>query len=185
MTNVVPGVDPARANTPAISRGYTKKGNKVVSWDVLSYCLPDECPMREVCPYKKRSDVKCMVELKYVNSVFDLFIGANMEDMDAIALNRAGLMLIPLYHQLVKLKIAAYGVRNPIVVLSNKTITIHPVYKETREVMKTINSILKDTFKSAKPVKEDIPPEFDPVFERAMEQGDPDQYEDLYGKEGD
>jgi len=183
MTNVVPGVDPARANTPNISRGRTKTGNKVVSWDVLSYCLPDECPMREVCPYKKRPDVKCMVELKYVNAVYDLFIGANMEDMDALALNRAGLMLIPLYHQLVKLKIAAYGVRNPIIMLPNKTITVHPVFKETREVMKTINSILKDTFKTAKPPKDDIPNEFDPELERALEVGNPDKYEELYGEE--
>ena len=118
----------------------------LLRWDPVTKCF-DRCPIYDDCPYAKKG--KCSIESTYMNNVFDNLVNPNPErgvadQLNDIELQRVGLHLIPLYHQLIKMKKEAYAVRDISHVNKQGSIKIHPVFAEIREIIRCISKEIKD-----------------------------------------
>lgn len=173
----MPGPEASTANARhrlgnvQIHKGSTRDGIPVVMWDAVPACEPATCKMEEVCPYTHTG--KCGVKLKYLNHVYTSLIGQVDRD-DAIALFKIGFHLVPLYGHLIQFKMEEYGSR---VMHSqeNGKRYINPIFKEIRETIKVISSVMKDMRGS---VEADI-------MRDMIKDGDEDYYDSLFNNEGD
>ena len=139
-------VDPGRINTLSPKVGNVE-GRSVVRWDPATICN-DRCPIQDDCTFKKRVG-KCGIEVSYMNVIFNNLIDPNpdkgiADQLNDIELQRVGLHLIPLYHQLIKMKKEAYAVRDISHVNKQGSIKIHPVFGEIREIIRCISKEIKD-----------------------------------------
>jgi len=125
----------------AIAGGLTSTkfaNNSIMSLDIAPLCSED-CPLHDTCTYQKVG--RCRVHVRYLN---DLYRNLNSTvekfkcDEDKI---RFGLHIIPLYSQLLTFKMyeSAFNIKD--VMLGNK---VHPIYREIRETIRTLDSMMKD-----------------------------------------
>lgn len=173
----MPGPEASTANprkrlgNVQIHKGATKEGIPVVMWDAVPHCEPETCKMEQVCPYTHSG--KCGVKLKYLNHVYTSLIGQVNED-DAIALFKIGFHLVPLYGHLIQFKMEEYGSRVMYADEKGKR-SINPIFREIRETIKVINTIMKDMKSS---VEADI-------MRDMIKDGDSDYYDNLFNDSGD
>ena len=125
---------------PDPTKGITEEGNTWIIWDAVRNCRVKKCPIYKVCAYAKGKNKKCKAEIKYISSVFKSIDNSVGDKMTQLLLNKISLHLIPLYHQLVILKIEAYAVDSVIYYNKQGAMKINPIFKEIRE---TISSIEK------------------------------------------
>ena len=139
-------VDPMKVNTLSPKIGNLD-GDPVLRWDPATMCS-DRCPLDADCNSKKRFG-KCSVEVSYMNTIYSNLVNPNSDkgiadQLNDIELQRVGLHLIPLYHQLIKMKKEAYAVRDISHVNKQGSIKIHPVFAEIREIIRCIAKEIKD-----------------------------------------
>lgn len=184
-----------RAGSLRMNRGEITKrvgSQTMIMWDVAMNCLFKECPFYERCPYvvkwRNKYDSegrtkKCRAQIEYTNTIYrammDRFDAARITD-EQVA--KIGLQIIPLYTQLFKMKMIEYSLGYDKVAQfgAKGGISIHPVYKEIRELIKTINSVwkgvgsenIKNGRKSSKDVKEDVEGFGDTSFYKMMMEGE-------------
>lgn len=125
-------------------------------WDVRSKCAREDCPVFNICPYINETDYPnstCSVEGEYLTHVGMLIheMGAKGY-MDQVQVHKAGILMIPLYRQLIKMKLVELGMDSVMIssVKENKdgSIThskpgINPIYKEIRDIIKNISDMWK------------------------------------------
>jgi len=114
---------------------------QIAMWDALPYCT-QSCSFFEECPHNildqvDSDTIKCQLREKYLQSVFGTLTSCIEED--PMSFHKVGFMLIPLYSHLVSFKIEEHVHRN----ILNKG-RVNAIYKEIRETIKLINSLLKD-----------------------------------------
>ena len=124
--------------------GELVKGKQLYMWDAASPCKHTQCRIFEICPYVKQKD--CVVEKRYLHVAFNQIIVNHGEDLTESQLYRAGTLIIPLYAQLIKLKILELSVPSPLTYSSKGDVKIHPVYKEIREIIQHINRTFLSVF---------------------------------------
>jgi len=111
------------------------------NFDIVNSIPPcsEECFTWEDCIYK--GDVRCGLRANYLRVVLKGLEGKtkNIDSMDAMKIS---LLLIPLFMQLVDMKLFLYDMGVNGVMLGNR---IHPVYAEIRSVIREINFMLKET----------------------------------------
>ena len=138
-------MNPQRAN-----RLYPKVGDLdgrgVSRWDPTSKCT-ESCEIYEDCPYGKVG--LCTLERNYMNNIFNNLISANPErgiadQLSDIELQRVGIHLIPLYHQLIRMKKEAYAVKQMVHENKQGTLKVHPIFAEIRDVIKCISREMHD-----------------------------------------
>lgn len=130
------------------------------AWDASDneYC-PD-CKIYMSCPYAdgrghylaKISDdlaPKCYFQVDYLSKAMHAAYSAAGGTVTQDQVWRIGMELIPLYAQLFKFKLYEYYMKTHnqegLIVVSEKGMKkIHPVYKEIREVIKTLSILWKD-----------------------------------------
>jgi len=177
-------VDPAKINSLHPTIG-AYQGKQVLRWDPASKCT-DQCALYNDCPYAKGG--KCTLELTYMNVIFNNLITMDpnrgiADRLTDIELQRVGIHLIPLYHQLIRLKKEAFAVKQITVTNKQGSLMIHPVFKEIREVIKCVSREIKELG-----INEKWKRKFGGIanieggsssIEELMEQGDPNFYDKL------
>ena len=160
-------------------------GKSLLRWDPATLCN-EKCPIYDDCPYVKEG--RCSLERTYMNGIYNTLISPHpnqgIADMlSDIELQRVGIHLIPLYHQLIRLKKEAFAVKQMTVTNKQGSVNIHPVFKEIREVIRCISKEIKEIG-----INEKWKRKYGGVvnieggsgsIEELMEQGDPNFYDHL------
>ncbi len=135
--------------TLSVARGTGRSGNSLWSWDALQDCKGEECPAAKSCQYlhkaQERGDEmkKCRVMATYLRSVSTTILGNYENQMDEGQLFRVGMHIIPLYRNLIKMKIEEIGIRSVVTTDERGKKSINPLYKEIREYIKLIEQMWK------------------------------------------
>jgi len=121
-------------------------GHRFAVWDYIGKCQGDECVIHDVCSYKDakptsdRQTKKCGIERYYMGVVFKPFGELVEKTKDPFIMQWIGLHIIPLYHQLIKLKKFERSLKSPMDVSSKGDVRAHPVLKEIRTVISAIRT---------------------------------------------
>lgn len=150
-----------------------KGGKTMILWDAISPCHQEGCPINHLCPHTNKN-TKCEVEVQYINAAVASIIHANK--LSDAQVHHAGTILMPLYSHLVKFKLVELSLDSPLIMAKNKFHSIHPIYREIRETIKTINKVWTDLFKAE--IRTLVPD-----IKDLLEHGDPHYQETLYKEE--
>lgn len=158
-------------NNLGIAKGQIN-GNRFPLWDSVPLCRKKECPLFEECQYHKDVTKKCKLQVHYLRSALDITL-SNLpsKSPSEYTLSKVGLHLLPLYKQLITMKMLEHTLRSPEVGEGGK-VKIHPVYKEIRQINKDIDMVLKDLEVNGS-IKKDLLPNLPPAAK-----------EHLHGSEG-
>jgi len=127
----------------------------LMAWDFAKECTGEDCPLYHLCEYRHYAHMnkehhsattKCMLHQRYLKNVLHAVVEKmkRSEDFTQESVIKMGYQMLPLYDQLFKFKMWEYN-NNDLVYLSEKgTPKVHPVYKEIREIIKTISGIWRD-----------------------------------------
>ena len=132
----------------AIHKGK-KDGESVpiVMWDAIPKCDPDTCPIVDLCPYNKNGN--CTLRVNYQKHIVDSVL-ASIKEITEEQMLKVGMHLIPLYTQLIQMKMIALNA-DPMVV-SRGSLVPNPVYKEIRIIIREVSACLRDIGISAEPL---------------------------------
>jgi len=121
------------------------KGGGLVSWDTVTACNEEICPIERICRYERESGSPCKIEVGYMKAVTDLFYRAAEKIDDEMVRVHIGFTLIPLYQQLLVMLKAELGVRlnGETMVGRGERVRVHPIYGEIREIQKSVLNFLK------------------------------------------
>lgn len=139
-------------------------GRDLLVWDGVQPCRGQNCPIYNRCyfSWKNTANSNCLVQKDYIATLLNT-ISNTYHILDDMQLFRIGMMIVPLYSQLVRLKIIELGVVDVVTTNEKGVQAIHPILKEVREVMKSINTIWKDLEMVPPKLPEIIPPKKDDV----------------------
>lgn len=138
MENEKELIDPSKIGDFNLEKGALRENVQMFAWDGIRECSED-CPMYDDCSYPHKG--KCAVQMQYVGALYKAILGT-YKWLDEAMLFKIGMEVIPLYVHLSKLQITELSLTTP-VVESKKGVGIHPVYKEIRETLKTIQMLWK------------------------------------------
>jgi len=85
----------------------------------------------------------CRVAASYLKSVSTTILGNYEDKMDEGTLFRVGMHIIPLYRNLIKMKIEEIGVKRVVQKDERGKLSINPLYKEIREYIKLLEQMWK------------------------------------------
>jgi hypothetical protein len=111
----------------------------IVMWDAIPKCDPDTCPIEDVCPYMKNG--KCTLRANYQKHVVDCVLSC-FEEVDKEQMLKIGMHLIPLYAQLIQMKI--HALKAAPLVISRGALVPNPIFKEVRTIIRDITFVLRD-----------------------------------------
>lgn len=110
----------------------------------------EECFTYGDCVY--RGDVRCGLRVNYLKVVMKGLEGY-VKEIDSMEAMKISFLLIPLFLQLVDMKLYLYDLGINGVMLGNR---IHPVYAEIRSVIREINFMLKESGVGIRGKKENL-----------------------------
>jgi len=116
-------------------------------WTAIQDCDMENCPSYQICPYfTTELNRKCVVVMKYLKQVEKMILDNLASEMDNFDLFRVGMQIIPLYKQLARFKILEMALQTSQIPEMTKsgTTKIHSLFKEIREVIKTIDSTWRE-----------------------------------------
>jgi len=172
---------------------YSDETSRLVAGKFLWTIRADICKLSERCQYVKKGF--CSVESQYLSAItapvlklLDESSAARLTELDW---QDFGLKMIPLYHDLIKVKKAEAALCS-VIVYSSHGVRMHPLYREKRDIIKAIDSLdisklLKEKFRELG-MKDVTPAGAGPDVGELLEQhGDPDFADSLMdsGKKGD
>lgn len=135
----------------SLTCGNVKKNVPFILWESVPKCSTD-CCIVNICPEYTADSVKCPVQITYIRKVYGWFVDliAKRPDTDAVKMAGIGLRLMPLYGQLIKLKIVEMGLGHGITMTGARgTTAIHPVFREIRDTMMAISKVQQELLKEA------------------------------------
>ena len=140
---------------------------QLIMWDALPNCS-EECSIYEDCPYGAvpHKRLKCEMRRRYLESVMGS-LDKGIPKKDEMSNLSVGLMIAPLFSHLISFKIFEYSTGHNIMYGKG----VHPVYKEIRATIKSINDILRDLGINNKDGKD-----------RGLIDGNSDYYDDMIRK---
>lgn len=140
--------------TAHVRKGFIgDSGVEVLIWDKVRDCRADDCPIFQSCPYmatafkrKKAAELRaagkrignCGVEMKYIYHIEQPFLAMMQKSPEPFIMQTIGMHLIPLYHDLIQLKIEKAGLKEITYRDSKGTLRIHPVFDQLDKVHKMI-----------------------------------------------
>lgn len=124
------------------------EGYTFTSLDYVGPCKGEDCPIADECNYWQNNSriATCRVEANYLKAVHDTFMELVDKVPDPFMMQWVGSHFIKLYHQLIKMQMEEMAIRGRYTYedKSGKKM-IHPVFKEIREIIKSIRSEWKDS----------------------------------------
>jgi len=101
------------------------------------------CSLSKKCQYIKRG--YCAIEVQYLNAVCSpvlrLLQDPAVPALTEIEFLEFGLKYLPLHHDLIRIKRAIAALSDILVVTQRGGIQVHPLYREKREVIKSIEGL--------------------------------------------
>lgn len=127
-------------NAPIVTLVTEKCSVPLIVWNNIMDCSED-CLIHSSCSVKKEE--KCSVMRDYISNILNSAVnvhGSYLNEKDMITI---GMLIIPLYSQLFKLKIMEKSIGMDGMIRFNKqgTWSMHPVYREIRDCVKSIESM--------------------------------------------
>jgi len=178
-------------NTLTPVAGRDEKNRMILRMEAVQKCTP-QCLLWNECPYEgtKKRQSKCQIEVQFLNGVFGTLFDPGSDKnlsgvLNDLEFQRVCTTLMPLYHQLVRMNKEAYTVKRVSYVNKQGSIAMHPVFREQREIIKSINAEMRELklierwekhFGSAKSLKMK-----GMSIEDMFETGDPDYYNSMAG----
>jgi hypothetical protein len=124
----------------AIHKGKAgKTDTPIVMWDAIPVCEPDTCPIVDTCPYNKNG--RCTLRGNYQKHVVDSVLDS-LDEIDHAQMLKIGMHLIPLYTQLIQMKI--FALNADAMVVSRGSLVPNPIFKEIRTIIRDISFVLRD-----------------------------------------
>lgn len=127
----------------------------ICSWDFVEACTGKKCGIHERCKYFQEGKTvpkpellewgknpPCLVQKHYVNSVYTALTNPNRGELSPEDAVRVGLFVMPLFGSLIKMKIAEASMNGVVYFNKQGNPAINPIYREMRETMRSIDSIL-------------------------------------------
>ena len=146
-------------------RGRVQDSVSLVLWDLCSECKDSSCALVNRCDYRKTGH--CSMETQYLNAVTAPVVRM-LQDPDIPVLTEIefldfGLKFLPLYHDLVRIKMAILALYE-VTVDGAQGVRVHPLFREKREIIKAIEAleitkVLRERFKNLKNVTPFMSPE--------------------------
>ena len=140
---------------------------QLYAWDFVGDCTREDWPVFRDCEKQPDPDSdtyspKCSIQLEYIRQTANIILNC-YEDIDEVTAFKIGTHLIPLYSDLVLLKLTRSGLDHVVLTSNRGSISIHPVLKEIREthrrILATWNELgLKST--TARKELENLEPDF-------------------------
>lgn len=109
---------------------------RLAAWDAIPEC-DEDCKLYETCPYDK-TKTRCNLRKSYIENILKT-LTKSVKDPDPITLIRIGMLLVPLFNNLIDLKIEKHTKRGRVMGMKGN---ISPVMKEMRETIKQVDSML-------------------------------------------
>lgn len=136
----------------------SEDGFYLLAWDFARKCDGKKCPIWHLCEYKDswmmREDKQgepgatsnCMLHQRYLKNVIHAVVQKmkDRKDVTQEGVIKLGYQLLPLYDQLFKFKMWEYGNEELVYISEKGTPKVHPVYKEIREIVKTISGVWRE-----------------------------------------
>ena len=146
-----------------LQRFFTRKNVKIktndgvvdlplIAWDSISQCDGTSCPVVKNCPFFRRiaykiaktnQEQKCLVQAKYLRLVYSNLIQAHtrkyLKQMDESTMQNIGLLLMPLYGQLIKFKIVESQYKLDQIVRANGS--VHTIFAAIRQTIQAIHDM--------------------------------------------
>jgi hypothetical protein len=116
---------------------------QLYSWDFVGDCTQEQCPVFRHCEKVPENGGKCPVQLEYIRQTANVILNC-FEDMDDVVAFKVGAHLIPLYNDLIFLKLERAGLRRATLTGNRGNVSVHPVIKELRETHRRITSTWKE-----------------------------------------
>jgi len=111
----------------------------IVMWDAIPACDPDTCPIESSCPYSKSG--KCTLRANYQKHVVDCVLSC-FKEVDQEQMLKIGMHLVPLYAQLIQMKMQAMNA--PVMVVARGALIPNPIFKEIRIIIREVTFCLRD-----------------------------------------
>ena len=121
-----------------INKGKSS-GLALCSFDALTNCTMKDCCIYDSCPYNKDKNKACGIRKQYLSHVLKTLEKVPSTLNELVGL-KIGFNLIPLFSQLINMKILAHSLSGNIM----RGTQIHPVFREIRQTIKLITDLLKD-----------------------------------------
>jgi len=138
-------------------KGKNKSTIQLYAWDFVGDCILENCPVFRYCEKQPNADSenqKCQIQLEYVRQTANIIL--NCFDLDEALAFMVGTHLIPLYSDLVFLKITRAGLRSPVTAGARGGVLMHPVIKELRETHRRIVAMWSEIGLNYKVVAEEM-----------------------------
>jgi hypothetical protein len=137
-----------RRSRQPIVRTRVTENRDLVSWDCIQDCEPEYCPIGTTCVCASTAlspdgNGKCDLQYQYLQEFVNM-IFRTYRYVDEGSMFKVGMHLIPLYAQLCKMKIAEKAVRTVSYEDLRGNTKINPIYREIRDVMRTITQMWKE-----------------------------------------
>lgn len=129
----------AKAGMLSLDKGDVRGNVKMYAWDGIRECH-EGCPLIDECSYIHKG--KCAAQVEYVQALYKAIL-STYTYLDESMLFKIGMELIPLYVQLSRLQIVELSLESPMTVDEKGREYVHPVYKEIRDTLKTIQVLWK------------------------------------------
>lgn len=135
------------------------QGFNLVAWDFASACTREKCPVFSRCMYLNEWEErdKCRMQQQYFLSIIKAFAAA-AEKNDGRASQdevvKFGYSLLPLYGQLFRFKLFELGDGELMTLNARGEVRVNPIFKEIREIIKTIHGVWRDICQTLRPVAE-------------------------------
>lgn len=116
-------------------------------WSAVQECEEESCIAFDICPIAPFMRSKCCaVIVNYLKHLEKMVYAEFGNDMSDFEFYKVGMHLIPLYKQLARLKIMEMTISSSVMVETAKSglSKIHPVFKEIRECVRSINTEWKE-----------------------------------------
>lgn len=146
--------------TGILEKGRWGQSVYLLLWDFVQKCNYTECPLYDICQYRKSHMMdpknpmctdKCVLHLRYLKNVVSAVMEKveNKGEMKHEHVLKMGYSMLPLYTQLFKFKMWEYS-NQDIMMKTKDGVKVHPIYKEIRDTIKTINSMWKEVVGQSK-----------------------------------
>lgn len=180
-----------RTGSLSIARGFVGDCQLNI-WDKVKGCAGVECKFARLCPYqrstrpgKRFAPEACLVEQKYLSANLSSMLLLLQKVNDPFIMQWVGMHLIPLYLDLVQLKMEKLLVEDIVYDDNKGQKRVHPIFEEIRRTHREIFAVWRTTGLQRIAAKAgffkaggEIIPKADP------DMGDGDSYELMMGGAG-
>ena len=152
-------------------------------WDKLRKCNGIDCRFASICPHRcakiiPQPGAVCLVESHYITANLDPMLKLIDRSKDPFVMQWIGMHLVPLYLDLVQLKLEKLLLEEIVYKDGKGQIRVHPIFDEIRKTHREIFTVWKTSGLRA---IADSCGFFKPPVDLSLDFGDSDSYEEMQG----